>query len=105
MPSGKLGAATLVANTDTELCTVAAGKVATVSVSVCNRSGGTAKLRIAVGTGGAPAAGDYIEYDTPVPSPGVLERSGIVVGAGEKVFIRSDAAGVDVRVHGFEEAA
>lgn len=105
MPSGKLGAATLAAAADTELCTVAAGKVATVTVSICNRSANAAKLRIAVGTGAGPANGDYLEYDTPVPASGVLERSGIAMSAGEKVFVRSDIVGVDARVHGFEEAA
>lgn len=104
MASGNLGAAALAAGADTLLYIVPAGKTATVNINCCNRdSASGAKVRLAIGTGGAPANGDYIEYDCAVPINGVLERTNIVCSAGEKVWARADTANVSVRVHGFEE--
>lgn len=105
MPSGKLGAANLAANTDTLLYTVPASIVATVSIRLCNRGAAPVKLRVAVGSGVAPADTDYLDYDAPVPANGILENTGIVLSAGEKLWVRSDTATVSARAHGFEEAA
>lgn len=105
MASGKLGAADLAANTDTTLYAVPAEKVATVTVSFCNRAAAAVKVRLAASATGVPAAADYLEYDATVPANGVLERTGIVLGAGENLIARADVAAVTVRVHGFEEVA
>ncbi len=105
MASGKFGAADLVAATDTEICTVAAGKAATLSVCIANRGSAQVRVRVAISAEAAPAAADYIEYDTPIPANGVLERTGLVLSAGEKIFVRSDLATVSARVHGFDEEA
>lgn len=103
MASGNLGSAALEANADTLLYTVPAGKVATLNINCTNRDAGNVKVRIAIGAGAAPANRDYIEYDVNVLGNGVLERSGIVCGAGEKVWVRADTPNVSVRIHGFEE--
>ena len=104
MASGNLGSAALAANADTLLYTVPAGKVTTLNINCCNRdSAASAKVRIAIGVGANPANADYIEYDAPVLGNGVLERSGIVCGAGEKVWVRADTPNVSTRIHGFEE--
>lgn len=106
MAAGKLGAAALTtANSDIAIYPVPASTVATVNISVCNKGSASAKVRIAIGTGSAPAAGDFLEYDTTVPANGVLDRTGVVCSAGEKVFVRASTTDVCVRVHGFEEAA
>lgn len=101
MPSGLWGKADLAAGVDTQVGDpVPAGKVATLNIRFCNRGGVAAKYRVAIGTGGAPAAADYITYDKEI-----VEDTAIAVSAGEKVWVRSDVANVSVRVHGFEEAA
>lgn len=105
MASGKLGSADLAAATDTLLYTVPAGTIATVNVRVANRNSASAKVRVAIGAGASPAASDYVDYDIPVPGNGILEDTGIVCSAGEKIWVRSDLANVSVRVHGFEEVA
>lgn len=100
MPSGLWGKADLAAGVETQIGgPVPAGKVATLNIRFCNRSGASAKFRVAIGTGASPAAEDYITYDKDV-----VEDTGIVCGAGEKIWARSDVANVSVRVHGFEEA-
>ena len=105
MASGKLGSADLTATTDTLLYTVPASSLATLNIRVANRNSTTVAIRVAIGTGEAPAVEDYIDYDFLVAANGVLEDSGIVCSAGEKVWAYSSMDGVSVRVHGFEEAA
>lgn len=103
MASGNLGSAALAAAADTLIYTVPAGKVATLNINCTNRDSVSAKVRIAIGVGANPANADYIQYDTTLAGNGVIERTGIVCGAGEKVWVRSDTASVSVRIHGFEE--
>lgn len=105
MASGKLGSADLAAATVTLLYTVPASTRATVNIRVANRNASAAKIRVAIGTGASPDAADYVDYDITVPGNGILEDTGIVCGAGEKIWVRSDTANVSVRVHGFEEVA
>ena len=103
MAAGKLGNAVLPTNTDTVLYTVPANVVATVNINICNKGSATAKVRLAIAANAAPGAAEYLEYDTVIPANGVLERTGIVCSAAEKVVVRADTADVAVRVHGFEE--
>lgn len=100
--SGRLGKASLTANTDTDVYTAPASSIAAITVSFCNRATTSAKVRLAI-RDGALANGDYLEYDSDVPGNGVLERTKIVVQAGETVTVRADSSNVSVRVHGFEE--
>lgn len=104
MASGKLGTANLAAGADTTVYTVPASTVATINIRVANRNAAAAKVRVAIGTGASPDAADYIDYDILLAANGILEDTGIVCGAGEKIWVRSDVANVSVRVHGFEEA-
>lgn len=106
MASGRLGAASLAADTDTGVYTVPAAVVMTVNVLFCNRGADAATVRLALvdGAVGALADEDYIEHGTVIPAGGVLERSGLALSAGETVVVRSDKATVSVRVHGYEEA-
>ena len=105
MASGNLGSADLSKTTATLLYTVPASTLATLNIRVANRNSTTVAIRVAIGTGASPAAKDYIDYDFLVAANGVLEDSGIVCSAGEKVWAYSSMAGVSVRLHGFEEAA
>lgn len=102
---GKIGSANLAANTDTDL-TGGVGVTENMVVNVCLVNRGTAfvKVRVAIGTGVSPANTDYLEYDTIMLANGVLERTGIVISSGEKIWVRTDTATVSVRVHGLPAA-
>jgi len=100
--SGLLGKANLAADTNTAIYTVPADKIATANINLCNRTDSEITARIAVRNGPMTDA-DYLEYDTSIPAHGVLERSGIVMSAGETIVTYASTAGVSVRVHGFEE--
>lgn len=99
MASGKLGAADLVAATDTLLFT-AGVTPQTFNVRFANRNAAAVKVRVAIGTGGAPAAADYVDYDVSILANGILEDVGLVASSGEKIWVRSDTANVSVRAHG-----
>lgn len=103
MASGRLGAASLTASTDTDVYTVPTGMVATANINFCNRTADAIRIRLAARTGTLSNA-HYIEYDAVVPPNGALERTGIALSAGEVITCRADADGISVRVHGFEES-
>lgn len=102
MPSGKLGAADLGAAAEELIYTVPDEKTATVNVRFANRNADAVKVRLAIGVGAAPAAADYVTYDCSIPAGGILEDTGMVLSAGEKVWAYSDTANVTVRAHGME---
>jgi len=104
MPSGRFGKAALAANADTDLYTCPPGKVATATVSLCNRTAEPISVRLAVRSA-AIADSDYLEFGSVIPPNGVLERSQVVLTAGEIITVRSNAAGITARAHGFEEDA
>ena len=107
MASGKLGAADLAADTYATVYTVPASTVSTLNIAIVNRGSGDATVRVALTTEATtPALADFVEFDAIVPGAGgILERTALVAGAGEKVMVRSTSGDVSVRVHGFEEDA
>ena len=107
MASGRLGAADLTAAVNTTIYTVPASTVATVSINVCNRNNTSVTVRIAHLDGAIGTLGneDYIEYDTTIPSNGILERTGIVMAATHTIMAYSPNSNVSVQVYGFEETA
>lgn len=103
MASGILGKASLAATTETLLYTAPTGRVVSLSVNLCNLSADTAKVRLAMVDGATTTDAHYIEYDTSLEAKGVMERTGLVISAGQKVVAYSDIANVSVVVYGFEE--
>ena len=103
MASGKLGSAALAANTNSTVYTVPASTVATLNVAIVNRGDAAAVVNISIGTTTTPGNADYVEFGVSVPAKGVLERTALVAGAGERVIVRSSTPDCSVRVHGFEE--
>lgn len=100
----RLAASNLAAAADTAVYTVPAAKKAVFSVNVCNRGTVQAKVRLALTTGGAPADADWIEYDAPIAGSGVLLRTALALGAGQKLYARSDVVNVSIVVFGIEGA-
>lgn len=99
--SGKFGSAALAANVVTQVGPVVpAGKVWTLNVRFSNRNTDAAEVTVWIGSGVNEADADCITPGTPVAGKRILEDTGIVVSAGEKVWVKSSAANVSVRVHG-----
>jgi hypothetical protein len=103
MASGILGTADLSAATATTVYTVPSGKVASCTISICNRNSyGSIKVRVALAASGTPSASEYIEYDTNIGPNQVLERTGMVMDATKRVVVYSDTASVSAVVVGYE---
>ena len=104
MANGRLGTADLAANTNTTVYTVPAANFAVVTLSMCNRSTTQRSIRVAVAAADAPTPGEYIEYDTSLVGNGTLERTGIVVNAGQKIVVFANSVDVAAVVYGLETA-
>lgn len=102
MASGVLGQASPSATTNTTVYTVPSSTVATCTVNICNRSANALTVRVAIASTGTPTDSEWIEYDTSILGNGVLERSGIVAQAGERIVVYVSSATVSVNVYGYE---
>ena len=99
----RLAASNLAAAQNVALYTVPADRRAVLTVSLCNRAAASAKVRLALTAGGDPTDADWLEYDASLTGSGVLERTGLALAAGQKVFVRSDTATVSASAYGVEE--
>jgi len=102
MATGRLGMADLSAAANATLYNCPDNTFAVVTVSLCNRSASSAAVRIAVADAATPTDSEYIEYDATVLAKGVLERTGIVLAATQKIVVRSSAAGTSAVCYGIE---
>lgn len=103
MSFGRLAATTITtAGTAQLIYTIPANCIfGEVNLDILNNQTSNAAFKLAVTTGGAPAAADYIEDGTILPANGgVMEKYNLVVSPGEKIYLQSSVAGVVVRVAG-----
>tara|TARA_X000000368_G_scaffold157755_1_gene124295 strand:+ start:283 stop:600 length:318 start_codon:yes stop_codon:yes gene_type:complete len=105
MASGILGQSAPSATTNTTVYTVPASTVSVVNISVVNRGGSAATVRVALSAGSTPNDDEWIEYNTSVGSTSVLERTGIVLDATKNVVVYASSADTSISVYGLESAA
>lgn len=102
MATGRLGVADLAADTNTTIYTVPADTFTIASVSICNRGNSPTTVRIAVATVDTPTNAEYIEYEVELLAKGVLERTGIALGATENIVVWSAQPNVSAVAFGIE---
>ena len=104
MSTGILGARTLLAGTAQNIYVNNNTEASVVSVNVCNFNHIATTISIAISTAGhsSVTANEWVEYDAELLGKGVLERSGIVVGAGQYVVVKSSENNVSTQVWGIE---
>ena len=103
MASGRLGTpADMSAATLTTIYTVPANTFAVATINVLNRSASAVTVRLALAATDTPTAAEYIEYDITVPAKAVLERTGLVLAATQKIVAYSSAIDVSVMAYGIE---
>lgn len=104
MATGRVGTPTqLAATTNTTIYTVPSGYYSVFNVSLTNTSATAVTIRLAVASTSTPGTAEWIEYDTTIVGKGVLERTGLVAGAGLNVVAYASAgSAVNVNVFGIE---
>ncbi len=103
MASGRLGAASLAATTNTTLYTVPTSKLATFNVSITNTNSSNVTVRLALAAAAAPAAGEWLMYDYTLPAYSTIERTGLVLEAARLVVGYTSATNVNFVVYGLED--
>lgn len=102
MATGRLGAADLSATVNTTVYTCPSDKFTVASISVCNRGTQPTTIRLAIADLSTPVLAEYIEFDTELLPKNVLERTGIMLSANQKLVIRSSTATVSAVAFGIE---
>ena len=76
-----------------------------MNINLANRTSASAAVRVAIAqTAASPLDSEYIEYETNLSGNGVLERTGLILGAGWSVVAYSDKANVSVQAYGIEQS-
>jgi hypothetical protein len=102
MATGRIGASDLTSGANVTVYTAPTDTYAVASINICNRGNQATSIRIAVAAADTPTAGEYIEFDTEVLSKGVLERTGIVLAAGQKIVCYASGANISAVAMGIE---
>ena len=106
MATGKLGAQDIPAGTvgaGTSVYSCPPTTFAVVSLSLCNRSTTSSRnIRVALSTSTTPANADFIEFDSELLAKGVLERTGIVLAAGQQIIVYANGTDISAVVYGIE---
>lgn len=105
MANGILGSTDLAAVTYTQFYEVPADNFVVATVAFTNKNATSVTVRLAATkpiNSGIPEADDYFEYEAEILPGGVLERTGLVLEAGRRLFARSSAANTVAMVYGIE---
>ena len=105
MATGRLAANDLGAGAVTTVYTCPADTYAIVTVSVVNRGTQPITFKLAIADADTPTAGEWIEFDTELLPKNILERTGLVLSATQKLVARSSAASVSLVAYGIETSA
>ena len=90
------------AGSNTSIYTCPADTYAVASLNICKRGNQATSIRIAVDDNATPALGEYIEYEVELLAKGVLERTGIVLAAGQIIVAYTSVANISAVVMGIE---
>jgi hypothetical protein len=109
MANGILGSVDLPATNYTQFYAVPTNTFVVVTVAFTNKTASPVTVRLAATkptnpAPGIPAADDYLEYEAQILPGGVLERTGIVLEGGRRLFARSSSNNVVAMVYGIVTA-
>jgi len=105
MATGRLAANDLGAATLTTIYTCPVDTYAVASVTICNRGTDSTAISIAIADVDTPTNAEYIEFETDLLAKNVLERTGLVLAADQKIVVLSSQASVSAVVVGIETTA
>ena len=102
MATGRLGAANITTSSPATVYEVPADTFAVVSVNIVNRLNTPQTIRLAAAAIASPTDAEWIEYDVEVDPKGVIERTGLILAATQKVVVRGSTGQLSVVVFGIE---
>lgn len=100
--SGRLGAANVTTSAPATIYEVPSDTFAVISVNIVNRLNSPQTIRLAMADLASPLVSEYIEYDVEIGAKGVLERTGLILAATQKVVIEASTGQLSVVVFGIE---
>lgn len=104
MSSGKFWSGLLPAGAFQDTGIVPAGKVRSVTINMTNYGESDAVCSVYISSSATPSEDELIESNIVVPAiNGLFARSGEVVGAQERVILKTNVPSVAARISGFEE--
>jgi len=101
---GLLAAVALPANTVTNVWTCAENFESGFNVNICNRGQTNTTVRLALTLGEDPTDANWLEFDYVLPPSGVLERTGLTLSSGQKIYAFAASAAVSVSIYGVKTA-
>lgn len=101
--SGHLGSALLVPEINTLIYEVPAGKIATANIRVSNQNSTPVMAWVGIGFGAAPEPKNWITPGMTVEANDFREDTGIMLSAGQKIWVRVNKANVSVNAFGPED--
>jgi len=103
MFAGVLGTADLTANVYAAVYRNLKDRSSAVTINVCNRSGATGRLDIAISTSSStPSTSELLVSQSIFYGNEVIEKLGVLVPSGEYVLVRSTIANVSAVVYGVQ---
>lgn len=104
MAAGKLSNGNPTALTTTLMYTVPSGKSASVNINVVNTGLVAERATLYISDSTTTDNTKILEWRTLVPaSGGVLERTGLMLSEGERVYVLCSSSNFAIRIHGFED--